>query len=76
MMAIIPISGIILYSNLVIGQAELSDIPEGYEPEYWEYYKVTHYTRDNDIDFFFPQFIYSPPSPPLSVYQIDKVFIA
>uniref|UniRef100_A0A224Z514 NADH dehydrogenase [ubiquinone] 1 beta subcomplex subunit 5, mitochondrial n=1 Tax=Rhipicephalus zambeziensis TaxID=60191 RepID=A0A224Z514_9ACAR len=34
----IPLTIIITYINIVIGPPRLAEIPEGYEPEYWEYY--------------------------------------
>ena len=33
-LAVIPIAGILCYSNLVIGKVELIEIPEDYEPEH------------------------------------------
>jgi len=35
----IPFLTVIFISNVIIGNATLTEIPEGYEPECWEYYK-------------------------------------
>lgn len=40
-LGIIPITLVILYTNIFIGRATLTEIPEGYEPKHWEYFDVS-----------------------------------
>lgn len=40
MLGAIPLSLITLYVNVFIGPATLSEIPEGYVPKHWEYFRV------------------------------------
>uniref|UniRef100_R4WDK6 NADH dehydrogenase [ubiquinone] 1 beta subcomplex subunit 5, mitochondrial n=1 Tax=Riptortus pedestris TaxID=329032 RepID=R4WDK6_RIPPE len=38
-LGLVPVGLIIFYSNVYIGPAKLAEIPEGYTPKHWEYYK-------------------------------------
>ncbi|RZC36288.1 NDUF B5 domain containing protein [Asbolus verrucosus] len=39
MLGVIPLGLITVCANVFIGPATLSEIPEGYTPKYWEYYR-------------------------------------
>uniref|UniRef100_A0A2A4JWP4 NADH dehydrogenase [ubiquinone] 1 beta subcomplex subunit 5, mitochondrial n=1 Tax=Heliothis virescens TaxID=7102 RepID=A0A2A4JWP4_HELVI len=39
MLGLIPVTAIIFYTNVFIGPAQLTPIPEGYEPKHWEYHR-------------------------------------
>lgn len=43
MLGLVPSLLLIFFVNLFIGPAELTDIPEDYEPRHWEYHKVGYF---------------------------------
>jgi len=38
-LGVIPGLAVVFYSNVFIGPAKLAEVPEGYEPHNWEYYR-------------------------------------
>lgn len=40
MIGLIPVTAVVMYANIFIGPATLSEIPEGYTPKHWEYHRV------------------------------------
>ncbi|KPM06536.1 NADH dehydrogenase [ubiquinone] 1 beta subcomplex subunit 5, mitochondrial-like protein [Sarcoptes scabiei] len=58
MLGAIPLFLLTAYAKIFVGEAELAEIPEGYTPHYWEYYKhpVTRFMAkyllfDRSIDY-------------------------
>ncbi|GBN36667.1 NADH dehydrogenase [ubiquinone] 1 beta subcomplex subunit 5, mitochondrial [Araneus ventricosus] len=50
-LGVVPIVLLILYVNIFIGPATLSEIPEDYEPKHWEYYKVMNTTERTENSY-------------------------
>ncbi|XP_013413445.1 NADH dehydrogenase [ubiquinone] 1 beta subcomplex subunit 5, mitochondrial [Lingula anatina] len=50
----IPLTGIALYANIFVGEAKLEEIPEGYCPEEYEYFK-------HPISRWMVKYMFNPP---------------
>lgn len=59
LLGIIPVGAVLFYTNVFIGPATLSEIPEGYVPKHWEYYNV-NIKIDKVIDRELTLFILAP----------------
>lgn len=51
LLGVIPLGLIMAYCNIFIGPAQLAEIPEGYEPRHWEYFK-------HPIERLFSRYVY------------------
>jgi NADH dehydrogenase (ubiquinone) 1 beta subcomplex subunit 5 len=61
MIGAIPSGLLILYTNIFIGPAQLSEAPEGYEPKHWEYHR-------HPITRWMARYIYPPPQQDYEIY--------
>ncbi|XP_055913211.1 NADH dehydrogenase [ubiquinone] 1 beta subcomplex subunit 5, mitochondrial [Eupeodes corollae] len=54
MLGLIPMTAVILYANIFVGPATLTEIPEGYTPKYYE-------TQKHPISRFIARYIFPSP---------------
>lgn len=54
MLGVIPSTALILYTNIFIGPATLSETPSDYEPKHWEYHR-------HPITRFLARYLYPSP---------------
>ncbi|CAH8874517.1 unnamed protein product [Trichobilharzia szidati] len=75
MLGLIPTLLLVFFVNVFIGPAELTDIPDGYEPHYWEYHKhpisrfIAKYITVN------PQKAYEATMGQLDDYRVGKEIV-
>jgi NADH dehydrogenase (ubiquinone) 1 beta subcomplex subunit 5 len=84
MLGAIPLSLVVLYANIFIGPAQLSEIPEDYVPKHWEYYRVIIFCKWNlteisllmiffflqhPIQRFFARYVYTNPQQEYEKYM-------